>query len=368
LRRYFAALDDRFIKLFASKKSFETSQHLFIIMSTYLNQDMMFEDAYDGINFDGLDSLSVGSLDVDEAFDFPVQAAITAPAEESQQTAAMKPRMVSMEDISSIRKATTQKEVKLTPYDSLRLLVKNKQQGVKRSTECHTVIEDDSTSSFPRAFLSDKQTQPVPKHRKVTDPFLLHQQASSNRDLSLETVQGILREDPGAASRQLALFTERKVYNYLSHQLETKRVRESYTYPLNMALEKGVNADVIKSLIDADKAVLGKKDGLEQEGSLHILLKHHKNNGKMVGAILVANPSSVEVEDRQFNTPLHVACRSGASMDVIRHLWVMYPGALAKRNFQGLTPLDVARTNGHMCSDGIAYFLWQKVQEAHLTF
>jgi hypothetical protein len=335
-------------------------------MSTYRNQDMMFEDAYDGINFDSFDGLSVGSLDVDETFDFPMQTATTAPAEQPQQNTAMEPRMVSMEDISSIRKTASRKEVKLTPYDSLRLLVKNKQQGVKRSTECHTVIEDDSSSSFLRAFLANKQTQPTPKYRKITDPSLLHR-ACSSRDLSLETVQGILREDPGAASRELALFTEGKVYNYITHHLETKMVRESYTYPLNMALEKGFNANVIKSLIDADKDVLGKKDGLEQEGSLHILLKHHKNNGKMVGAILMANPRSVMVEDRHFNTPLHVACRSGASMDVIRHLWVQYPGALAKRNFQGLTPLDVARTNGHMCSDSIAYFLWQKVQEAHLT-
>jgi hypothetical protein len=357
-----------------AKRAFETLQHIFIIMSTYLIQDtMMFEDPCDDIDFDILGDLSVGSLDVDETLDFPVQTATTAPAEQPQQNMVTEPRMVSMEDISSIPKTTTtRKEVKLTPYDSLRLLVKNKQQGgVKRSTECHAValIEDDSASSFFRTFLSNKQTQPAPKLRKITDPSLLHRACSSNRDLSLETVQSILRDDHQAASRQLTLFTEGKVYNYLSHHLETKRVRESYTYPLNMALEKGFNANVIQSLIDADKAVLGRKDGLEQEGSLHILLKHHKNNGKMVGAILTANPSAVFVEDRHFNTPLHVACRSGASMDVIRHLWVQYPGALAKRNFQGLTPLDVARTNGHMSSDdGIAYFLWHKVQEeAHLT-
>jgi hypothetical protein len=249
------------------------------------------------------------------------------------------------------------------------LLVKAKHQGVKRSTECHTVIEDDddsSTSSILHAILLTKQTQPAPKYRKITDPSLLHR-ACSNRDISLETVQGILREDPGAASRELTLFTEGKVYNYLSHYLETKQVRESYTYPLNMALEKGFSFNVIKSLIDTDKAVLDKKDGLEQEGSLHILLKHHKNNDKVVGAILMANPSSVMVEDRHFNTPLHVACRSGASMNVIRHIWVMYPEALGMRNFQGCTPLDVARTNGDMCSDGVAYFLLQNIRETHLT-
>jgi hypothetical protein len=266
-----------------------------------------------------------------------------------------------MEDMGSIRNAITKKESNVTPYDSLRLLVKSKQQGVKRSTNGCAVIADDSKpSSFLRSF--SKETQPAPKRRKIADPSLLHR-ACSNRNLSLENVQDILHEDPGAASRQHTLFTEEKVYNYLSHHLETKSVRVSYTYPLNMALEKDANVTVVKSLIAADRTVLSKKDGLEQEGSLHIVLKHQLNNTNTVDAILVANPSSVLVVDRHFNTPLHVACRSGASMDVIRHLWMLYPEALAKRNFHGLTPLDVARNNVHMCSDGVASFLWQKVLE-----
>jgi hypothetical protein len=340
----------------------------FIMTSTsIIDQDMMFEDFCDGIYSVGPDGLSVGSLDIDEAlefgFDFPVQTSTNAPSsrtvdtfEQPQHTAAWQPRMVSTEDMSPMRKTTTprKQEDNLTPYDSLRLLVKNKQQGVKRSTEGHAVIEDDSEPS------------PTPKRRKATDPSLLHR-ACSGRNLSLESVQGILREDPGAASRQHTLFKEEKVYNYISHRIETKKVRESYTYPLNMALEKAASAAVTKSLIEADKDVLARKDGLEQEGSLHILLKHQSNNTNTVDAILMANPSSVFVEDRHFNTPLHVACRSGASMDVIRHLLIIYPEALTKRNFHGLTPLDVARNNSHMCNDGVASFLWQKVLDTDPT-
>jgi hypothetical protein len=348
---------------------FTVKARSFIMSTSIVNQDMMFDDFCDGIHSVGpADGLSVGSMDVDEeldfGLDFPVQSASNAPAsttvdtfEKPQQNAARQPRMVSMEDMSSIRKTTTSPRKQgdnLTPYDSLRLLVKNKQQGVKRSTQGHAVIEDDSEPS------------PTPKRRKVADPSLLHR-ACSSRNLSLESVQGILREDAGAASRQHTLFTQEKVYNYLSHHIETKTARESYTYPLNMALEKGASAAVLKSLIEADKDVLARKDGLEQEGSLHILLKHQQDNTDTVDAILMANPSSVFVEDRHFNTPLHVACRSGASMDVIRHLWILYPEALTKRNFHGLTPLDVARNNSHMCSDGVASFLWQKVLDTDAT-
>jgi hypothetical protein len=353
-------------------------QDLFFNMSTLLKaQDMIFEDACDGIQSVGPDGVSVGSMDVDEELDFgsdfPLQTATNALAstgvvafEQLHETVAWPPRMVSIEDMSSLRETTTKKEVDPTPYYSLRLLVKNKQQGMKRSLEGRTCIEDNSTSScFLHAL---KQTQHAPKRRRVADPFLLHRVCCSrNLTLDLENVQGILREDPAAASRQHTLFTEEKVYNYLSHHLETKRVRESYSYPINMALEKDADTTVLKSLIDADKTVLARKDGLEQEGSLHILLKHQRNNTDAVDAILAANPSAVLVEDRHFDTPLHVACRSGASIDVIRHLWIMYPGALAKRNFQGLTPLDVAQTNGQMCSDEVAYFLWLKLQEGHLT-
>jgi hypothetical protein len=342
-------------------------QDLYLIMSTFIvDQDMLFDDFCEGIHSVGPDGISVGSIDVDEeldfGFDFPVQTATNTLAstsvdtfEQPQQTVARQPRMVSMEDISSIRKRKTlRKEDNLTPYDSLRLLVKNKKQGVKISTESHAVIEDESEPSL------------TPKRRKIADPSLLHR-ACSSRNLSLESVQEILHVDPAAASRQHTLFTEGKVYNYLSHHMETKKVRESYTYPLNMALEKDASAAVVQSLIEADKAVLTRKDGLEQEGSLHILLKQQGNNTSTVDAILVANPSSVLVEDRHFNTPLHVACRSGATMDVIRHLWILYPEALTKRNFHGLTPLDVARNNSHMCSDGVASFLWQKILDTDLA-
>jgi hypothetical protein len=342
-------------------------QDLYFIMSTFIvEQDMLFDDFCDGIHSVGPDGFSVGSMEFDEELDFgsdfPVQTATNTLAptsvdtfEQHEQTMARQPRMVSMEDISSIRKTNTpRKEGNLTPYDSLRLLVKNKKQGVKRSTESHTVIEDESEPS------------PTPKRRKFTDPSLLHR-ACSSRNPSTESVHEILHVDPAAASRQHTLFTEGKVYNYLSHHIETKKVRESYTYPLNMALEKAASASVVKSLIEADKAVLTRKDGLEQEGSLHILLKQQGNNISTVDAILVANPSSVLVEDRHFNTPMHVACRSGATVDVIRHLWILYPEALTKRNFHGLTPLDVARNNSHMCSDEVASFLWQKVLDTDRT-
>jgi hypothetical protein len=336
-------------------------------MSTFtVDQDMMFNDFCDGIHSVSPDGLSVGSMDVDEeldfGLDFPAQTVTNSPVStavdtfaQPQKTAARQPRMVSMEDISSISKtATPRKEDNLTPYDSLRLLVKSKKQGLKRLKKGHAVIEDESEPS------------PTPKRRKVADPSLLHR-ACSSRNISLESVQEILHVDPAAASRQHTLFTEEKVYNYLSHHIETKKVRESYTYPLNMALAKAASVAVVKSLIEADKAVLTRKDGLEQEGSLHILLKQQGNNTSTVDAILVANPSSVLVEDRHFNTPMHVACRSGASMDVIRHLWILYPEALTKRNFHGLTPLDVARNNSHLCSDEVASFLWQKVLDTDRT-
>jgi hypothetical protein len=66
---------------------------------------------------------------------------------------------------------------------------------------------------------------------------------------------------------------------------------------------------------------------------------------------------------------MHIACRSGVSMDVIRHLWILYPEAITMRNFHGLTPLDLARRNMHLCSDDVSTFLWNEVQETdHMAY
>jgi hypothetical protein len=346
-------------------------------MNTSISQDIKFEDACAGILSVGSSADLGESLDFD--FDFLVQTA-PAPAsfafEQPQKTAAMQPHIVSMHSMSSVRNPTPKEDKSSTPYASLQLLAKNKdQQGLKRPSEDRPVasiiynspamIEDDyKPPSLLSLYLrSNNETQPTPKRRKVVDPSLLHRACCSHNKLSLERVQGILRKDPEAASRQHTLHTEAKVYNYLAHHLETKTVRESYTYPLNLALQKQVNVTVVKSLIDADKTVLSKKDGLEQEGSLHVALKHQKANISTVDAILLADPSSAQVTDRHFNTPMHIACRSGVSMDVIRHLWILYPEAITRRNFHGLTPLDLARCNMHLCSDDVSTFLWNKVQE-----
>jgi hypothetical protein len=39
----------------------------------------------------------------------------------------------------------------------------------------------------------------------------------------------------------------------------------------------------------------------------------------------------------------------------VRHLCIMYPEAVLKRNFQ------LARSNIHMCSDDVAHYLWVQV-------
>jgi hypothetical protein len=96
---------------------------IFFDMGALKAQDMIFEDACDGIQSVGPDGLSVGSMDVDEDLgfgsDFPLQianslASTTAVVafEQLQETPAQPPppRMVSIENISFLRETTSRQE------------------------------------------------------------------------------------------------------------------------------------------------------------------------------------------------------------------------------------------------------------------
>jgi len=358
-----------------------------------------FEAACDDILSVGPMELSVGSLELDLDFaewvdqeDVMLSSLQSPPApspahtkhQQSPSTMQMKkqPRMVSMESMTHMRaelSSPTKKSSSSTPYDSLKMLVKNKQLQkatlTKRPAEhdvqvafitgAPSMIVDD-TDELPftslRALLAAEE--PAPKRRK-TDTGRLHR-ACSQTNLTLESVQDIFREDSQAVSRRVSVSTEKSVYSHTSFSMVTKSVRETYTFPLNMAINNNASAAVVEALVNADPSILTERDGLQQEGSLHVLLKHHQVDTAVLDALLLANPFAVKMLDRHSNTPLHVASRAGASLDTVRHLCVMYPDAVLMRNFHGRTPLDLARSNIHMCSDEVANYLWVRVHNMAL--
>jgi len=312
-----------------------------------MNAVCNFDDACDDIFSVGPMELSVGSLDLydfDECLDQDVDSSVQSPPvarveqRQSPSVMRMQPRRISMDSMANIRKQvswpTKKSSRPSTPCESLMMLVENKllQKAIpKRSAEnlqvtsnfdkngASKVAEDsyELPSSFLRALLAEQG--PATKRRK-TDVGCLHR-ACIQEKVSLEAVQGMLRENLQAASRQVVVSTEKSDYSHTSFSMVTKAVREAYPFPLNIALANNASAAVVEALVSADPSVLTKEDGSQQEASLHVLLRHKQADTAVVDAFLSANPSAAKVQDRHANTPLHVACRTSAPLDAVRHLF-----------------------------------------------
>jgi len=326
---------------------------------------MNFDDACDDIFSVSPMELSVGSLDLedfdeclDQDMDSSVQSPPVAQVEQRQSPSVMRmqPRRISMDSMANMREQPA--------LDGKSRVFRRRSTSfiTNDNIETSMVVEDNDElpSSFLRASLAEQG--PVTKRGK-TDTCRLHR-ACIQENVSLESVQGMLREDPQAASRQRFVSSGKSVYSPASYSMVTKTVREAYTFPLNIALANNASAAVVEALVIANPSVLTKEDGSQQEASLHVLLRHKQADTAVVDAFLLANPSAAKVQDRHANTPLHVACRTGAPLDTVRHLCIMYPEAVLKRNFHDQTPLDLACSNIHMCSDEVADYLWVQVNKS----
>lgn len=230
-----------------------------------------------------------------------------------------------------------------------------------------------SASSRPRMYavtaLQMLSTQPEscsiaieehPPKRMKTSPAVgtLVHRACCNPRLSVNDLAQLLLQDPFAISRTIELMSWKEVYNPSSGTIEHRTVPETYSYPLNLAIEHGASLDVIQMLVTSDPSVILKKDGPQGETSLLILLKRSPSSHRTVDLLLLSDPRCALATDRHQNTALHVACFSGASLLTVQHLCMVNQEAMAMRNFHGRTPLQVAQNRISSCSDDVVEFLW----------
>ena len=159
-------------------------------------------------------------------------------------------------------------------------------------------------------------------------------------------VQSALRIDPDA------------VRNPITPPLEkgkSKKVQNTYGYPINVALSHGGSLEVLKMLADAAPEVLLKKDGSDGSGSLSVALTA-KCDQSVIIMLLRSNRECIKVADRRGNYPLHVAANYGAYFGIVRKLYKLYPAALQMKNFHSETPLDIAQRSTR-CSEEVMNFL-----------
>lgn len=229
-------------------------------------------------------------------------------------------------------------------------------------------------SSFLRAALyrSDHSERPRKKWKsdksKSDDPTVTHSEpekppphlhlACLKGNINAKDIDQMLRRDPSSATKSISLRTNKLVVDPLTLKVERKLVKESYTLPLHLAIKYKASPEVIEMLVAAAPSVLLARDGPQRETPLMVMLKMQPDV-KLVDALLLKNPSCATVRDRHDNSALHIACSRGVSIDVLKHLCLMYPRGLKRRNFQGKTPCQLLQERTVMCSDEMSKFVWE---------
>lgn len=242
-----------------------------------------------------------------------------------------------------------------------------------------------------------QQHQPSPKKRKTatvtntTTTANVHNNVSNSMNLrsrqlhlacclgpaaTVQQIRSILKQDPDAASRPIHVKSIKSVYSPLLPSRINKLVKEPYTYPLNLAIRYGCNSQVLNCLIAAAPQILAIPDGQMEETSLSILIKYYPSNNsqvtfdKIVSLLSSALKSSSDgvyddfiLMDRRGNTPLHIVACTASSRSiptsVVKRLYSDLNGRKCIKlcNFNGQTPVDIARSRTASCNDDVARYL-----------
>jgi ankyrin repeat protein len=127
---------------------------------------------------------------------------------------------------------------------------------------------------------------------------------------------------------------------------ECQAVGDRGRTPLHVACDHDAPAEVIRSLIQQyPKACL--HVGTTGMNPLHIACSSDHASEEVVRVLLVESAKvdlnlatqMASMKDVDHDTPLHSACRCGASLGVLRLLMLVYPDAVHQRDYEGLTPL-----------------------------
>jgi hypothetical protein len=210
--------------------------------------------------------------------------------------------------------------------------------------------------------LKDHSKKANTKCIKLEKDAALHR-ACCKSNVSVEEIDTILRMDPLAASRAMVVRSVKTYYNPILVKAEQRCVKEIYSYPLNIAIKNRVHRSVLDMLIEAAPSILSLKDGSAMETSPAILLK----NAGLVATLdkmMLANSMCATSCDRHMNTLLHVACTHGASLEIVRHLCIMYPEAMQMRNRHFKTPLELSQQRIASAADAVSTFLLERELEA----
>lgn len=204
------------------------------------------------------------------------------------------------------------------------------------------------------------ETNSTASHTHMTAALHLACRAATS---NLDFVKSIIDKNPTLATCRIKLSTTKKTYDAALRRLVSRPGKELYSLPLNLALQNRASMSIIETLISAAPTLLTLKDGPQGLTPLHVLLKHHTDYEDPMIFMLLRNPEIASITDDRGNTPLHYACMYGASLDVIKHLCVLFPRSLHLRNRDNVTPVQLAQRSASTRSEETATYLWSMQDE-----
>jgi len=125
--------------------------------------------------------------------------------------------------------------------------------------------------------------------------------------------------------------------------------------PLHIIAQNGTSWDVqVQSLYDGNTAAVRVRTGVKlfNRLPLHLAAANASSDFSMVSNLIKYNPLGASQADRKGLFPLHLACESGHSWEIVRSIHQAFPGAVeqAEQNKRGWTALHMAASSKE--SDG----------------
>jgi len=195
----------------------------------------------------------------------------------------------------------------------------------------------DIPTNSNNAFATGQNRQPLGQESIGTNMETLLHQSCRLYPTTDAVVESALRVDPDAVRRPVS-----------------GEGKNTYGYPINVALTHGASTEVLAMLINAGPDVLVKKDGSDGSGSLGVALAA-KWDLNVIGLLLGANRECASVADRRGNYPLHVAVSAGIPLETVKRVLVAYPQAQEMRNFHSQTPLEIAQRSTRVGEDVVGF-------------
>ena len=190
-------------------------------------------------------------------------------------------------------------------------------------------------------------------------------------------VEASLRLDPNAIRRKAfidSIPSQTRKHQEAIHKMFPRRrpkapeaAPEPFQLPINIALYHDANLEVLDFLVQADPSQLLMKDGIHGINSLCLALDRRPNDIACLGLLLINNPEGVKIVDIFENTPLHIACQKGASLQVAQMLVKLHPSALTQRNGNGLLPIDIIQKLPGPATNEVLNFLTEKTRQLQNT-